>query len=239
MVKREYVPLPRPPDIVTYIELYYQYKFLENKDAGIVIEGLEKIIEGEENPIKKQYLNLYYGTICDVADSLHELEQNYSAKRNEIERWYKKQISEIEGTVPKRKKEVERALSYGIEALVSYYITQALIRFVPEEISKEATGGIMFVSFLALMYSVDTYYRHKKSKIYEKMSKELDKLKNWYTDRKRELFRRGEIRAEIYWKEYIEGKQVKRNTVEYVASKDGTKRSILRCMVENLRSWLQ
>lgn len=222
MNKRDYLALPRPSDIATYIEAYYQYKFLGNDDTKILVESLENLIKNESSPAKKQYLVLYYGTICDVADSLSGLEKDYNTKKDEIKNWYKHRIEKIENNAPQKKKEIERAFSYGLEALLSYYITQALITYVPEDVSTEATGGIMFISFLFVMYTVDEYYRHKKSKLYSSMSRELNKLKEWYTDKKRELFSRGEIRASLYWKEYIEGKRIVKDTVNYVARRDGT-----------------
>jgi len=118
------VALPRPADITTYIEAYYQYKYAKNDDLKLVVDSLESLINDQTSQPIKQYLTLYYGTVCDVADSLHELEEKRASLEDEINKWYKKELTVVEGSVPQRKKEIEKALSYGLEAVLSYYITR-------------------------------------------------------------------------------------------------------------------
>ena len=234
-MKKKYVELPKPADIPTYIEAYFQYKYKKNSDAKVLIDNLESLLDSVDSESVKQYLLLYYGTVYDVADSLDELEKRRASLESEVESWYKKEISKISDDIPKKKKEVEKALSYGLEAVLSYYITQSLINYLPPEISNEATGGVMFVSFLGLMFLVDTYYRRKKSKLFKKRENELNNIKEWYTSRKRELFKRGETRAELYWKEHIEGKNVK-DTVDYVSKQDGTHPGLIGMIISKIKN---
>ena len=234
-MKKKYVEIPKPADVPTYIEAYFQYKYKNNSDAKVLVDNLESLLDSVDSDSVKQYLLLYYGTVYDVADSLNELEKRKESLESEVESWYKKEIEKISDSLPKKKKEVEKALSYGLEAVLSYYITQSLIHYLPQDISNEATGGVMFVSFLGLMFVVDTYYRRKKSKLFKKREDELNDIKEWYTRRKRELFKRGETRAELYWEEHIEGKNVK-DTVDYVSKQDGTHPGLIEALIAKIKN---
>ncbi len=230
------VVLPRPADISTYIESYYQWKYSNDENAGKVIKNLENLLEKSQPGTQyNQYLSLYYGTVIDISDSIYELDQIYSSKIKEVDRWYRNELNEISKEIPTVKKKFEMAFSYGLEAVISFYITQFLMNYVPEDISKDAAGGLMFVSFLGLMWGVHGYYKHKKSKIYNTRAKELNKLKEEYSNKKRALLRRGELRARFYWYEYVEGKLIDKLTVDYISKEDGTSESLIKYIFDKFR----
>ena len=233
--------LPKPEDIPVFIKAYYY--LMKNSDDTIkkvsqeTIDSLEDLIRYSNGP-DKTYLILYNQTAVNISERKYKLEEKYDKRIVELTKARDTLMSEIKNKVKGNKKGIERWFSIGVGSIFSYFFGNFVVEYlnIPKEYSGDASAAAIFGLIGLLSMGLHKYYSHESVRVLEKFNKKMDALEEERTYKVRNLYKRGELLARMYYSIHIGGKLKIKKTVDKIAKEDGTKYSFMKNMFNSFVS---